>query len=287
MFTRCPHCRTTFRITADALDMAAGQVRCGRCMQVFDANADLADHLADLESEPPVEGRPAAAPAGASDGSSARAAEPADGGAAADGASGTQAGAGRSDGLVLLSEDWRVDAPGRPPRRRGAWAAAAALAALALAVQLAHQFRSRLVEQPYVGEPVAGAYEALGIEVVPRRDPNQYRIRDWVATAEQTEGGRSSLLIRAEIANRGPGRMPQPHLYLALMDRWDDVVASRVFAPEEYLDKNRADAMMNAGASTVAELEVVDPGPEASGFEIDVCVPRPGGVRCAGDAVFR
>lgn len=292
MFTRCPHCTTTFRITAEALEVAAGQVRCGRCMQVFDATAELADALSDLEPETPAEARAAAASpadAGVDGNEPARAEAAAD--APADASDGDAAGAARTesaDGIVFLSEDWRVDAREAAPPRRRLWAAAAVLAALLLGAQLVHHFRARLVEQPVVGEHIAAAYTKLGIDVVPRTDPTRYRIRDWVAAAQQTEDGRSSLVIRAEIANRSPGPMPQPHIYLALMDRWDAVVASRVFAPEEYLDGARADATMNAGASTVAELEVVDPGPEASGFEIDVCVPRPrGGVQCANDDVFR
>jgi predicted Zn finger-like uncharacterized protein len=37
MFTQCPQCETVFRLTADALSAAGGQVRCGRCSEVFDA----------------------------------------------------------------------------------------------------------------------------------------------------------------------------------------------------------------------------------------------------------
>lgn len=40
--TRCAHCHTVFRVTPAQLQAHAGQVRCGRCMQVFDALAALA-----------------------------------------------------------------------------------------------------------------------------------------------------------------------------------------------------------------------------------------------------
>ena len=39
--TRCPGCSTVFRITADQLAMREGQVRCGQCRAVFDANEHL------------------------------------------------------------------------------------------------------------------------------------------------------------------------------------------------------------------------------------------------------
>ncbi len=40
LFTRCPDCDTTFRVTDDALKKANGQVRCGRCASVFNAYAE-------------------------------------------------------------------------------------------------------------------------------------------------------------------------------------------------------------------------------------------------------
>ena len=46
LFTRCPDCETTFRITDDALKKANGQVRCGRCASVFNAYAELHDPAA-------------------------------------------------------------------------------------------------------------------------------------------------------------------------------------------------------------------------------------------------
>src|SRR5690606_34344027 len=41
LFTRCPDCETTFRITAEALRKADGQVRCGRCACVFNGYTEL------------------------------------------------------------------------------------------------------------------------------------------------------------------------------------------------------------------------------------------------------
>ncbi|PAV24614.1 hypothetical protein CF392_15290 [Tamilnaduibacter salinus] len=35
--TRCPHCGTRFRVTGEQLNVAGGKVRCGQCMEVFNA----------------------------------------------------------------------------------------------------------------------------------------------------------------------------------------------------------------------------------------------------------
>lgn len=39
LLTRCPHCDTRFRVTDEQLTVANGKVRCGHCMEVFDARA--------------------------------------------------------------------------------------------------------------------------------------------------------------------------------------------------------------------------------------------------------
>lgn len=49
LLTRCTHCHTVFRITTEQLQAHGGQVRCGRCMQVFNGMAALAP---DAPAEP-------------------------------------------------------------------------------------------------------------------------------------------------------------------------------------------------------------------------------------------
>lgn len=39
LLTRCPHCDTRFRVTDEQLNVANGKVRCGHCMEVFDARS--------------------------------------------------------------------------------------------------------------------------------------------------------------------------------------------------------------------------------------------------------
>ncbi|MCS0809786.1 zinc-ribbon domain-containing protein [Massilia agilis] len=49
--TRCPHCKTTFRVAQDQLKLRGGIVRCGACHEIFDGNASLVD----LDAKPAVE----------------------------------------------------------------------------------------------------------------------------------------------------------------------------------------------------------------------------------------
>jgi predicted Zn finger-like uncharacterized protein len=67
LVTRCPACRTAFRLVADQLRLRQGLVRCGQCDTVFDAR----EHLIEVPA------RPAPAPSPTSPASSAPAASPA------------------------------------------------------------------------------------------------------------------------------------------------------------------------------------------------------------------
>ncbi len=60
MYTLCPHCSTCFRLTAEHLNAAHGNVRCGNCGAIFNAldnpapAPDLADEMPDLERDNPL-----------------------------------------------------------------------------------------------------------------------------------------------------------------------------------------------------------------------------------------
>ena len=168
------------------------------------------------------------------------------------------------------------------------WTVGAAALALLLAMQIVHHYRTTLASQPRIGEVIQTTYGLLGLEILPSWDLQQYEITNWAATAAPGETRAGNLHITAQIRNRGPKAQPYPSLQLELKDRWEAVIGSRVFVPSEYLapDSNAAE-LMTAGATVPATLAVVDPGVDASGFELDVCLEAEGGrVRCATDRVF-
>jgi hypothetical protein len=96
------------------------------------------------------------------------------------------------------------------------------------------------------------------------------------------------LKITARIQNRGPARQPYPAVQLRLKDRWETAVGSRMFAPAEYLPRDTPRGrLMSPGETARAEIEVVDPGPDAYGFELDVCIEVEASlVTCGTDEVF-
>ena len=48
--TDCPHCATKFRLTPEQLEIANGMVRCGKCINVFNANESLETETLKTES---------------------------------------------------------------------------------------------------------------------------------------------------------------------------------------------------------------------------------------------
>jgi predicted Zn finger-like uncharacterized protein len=189
--------------------------------------------------------------------------------------------------LLATSPAWvPVTAPHRPANR--VWSAGAALAVVVLGVQIANHYRSALAANPAFGSWTERAYSLVGIAVVPRWDVRQYEILDWVANAEPNTRGVGSLKISARIQNRGSRQQPYPKVQLRLKDRWEKAVGSRVFAPSEYLSHDAPHAaLMAAGETARAEIELVDPGPDAYGFELDVCIEvEAATLTCRGDKVF-
>lgn len=335
LFTRCPHCNTTFRITAEALGKAEGQVRCGRCVNIFNAYAELREKGSEgstaatggaeaasrteaaspdradeaTSAAPGADEAPIAAPASpeAAPPPEAPRKEPsAELDVSADAALDDEVVAAAPVDEATAGDDARVDADeASPPRSPSTWlpydgdsasgppharlwSVAAGLAVLALLAQITHHFRNEFASQPLIGPVVHSAYAFLGTPVMPRWDIEQYRILDWVATAEPNPSGRGDLAISARIQNRGPDPQPFPHVLVQLKDRWESTIGSRVFAPSEYLANTSHAALMAPGDTANAELILIDPGPDAYGFEIDVCVEYGAEqLHCATDRVFR
>ncbi|WP_223483961.1 DUF3426 domain-containing protein [Pseudomonas sp. A-RE-19] len=60
--TQCPHCHTSFRVSHAQLSVARGVVRCGSCLQVFNAAKQLLEQRAGKEAVKPVAPAPVEPP---------------------------------------------------------------------------------------------------------------------------------------------------------------------------------------------------------------------------------
>jgi hypothetical protein len=124
-------------------------------------------------------------------------------------------------------------------------------------------------------------YAALGRTLEPRWNLAAYDVKQWGAESAATPGG---LRLRASVVNRAARGQPYPLLRVTLEDRFGGKVARRDFAPAEYLPGRSAPpGLMAPGARADADLSLADPGSQAVGFELDVCLLRNGVLACGTD----
>lgn len=316
LITRCPDCQTSYRITLETLRRADGKVRCGRCAAVFSAFNSLADGRtnrllglnsvthesratprseatgavrgAERQDPPPTPDTPPPAPEHAvepmgdeqlSEDEDAAHAEPISDQEVDEVLATTNA--------AETPPPWTGAANTPSPAMRRLWTVAACFAMLTLAAQLAHHFRAQLLELPRVGPLVASLYARLGMPAQIPSDPTDFEIVNSSTLAHSDSRDTATLEFTASIRNRSTRPRPLPVLSLKLTDRYDNAIGVRYFEPAEYLPTTARTGMLRPGSLAEARLVLVDPGPQAAGFEADLCVRLDAtGLRCKGDIVF-
>lgn len=176
----------------------------------------------------------------------------------------------------------QIEMPARRPLPFALWLGAALVLALLLAGQMIHENRDWLGAHAPLRGPLHGLYALLG--VAPAGSPNlsAYQLRQWGVTGDPSAAG--TLRVRASILNTTAQLQPYPLLRVTLANRFGARIGTRDFEPAEYLGKPVL-RMLAPGERADATLDIVDPGKDAEGFEIDVCL-RSGAqkIACAGDA---
>jgi hypothetical protein len=195
--------------------------------------------------------------------------------------------------LLLIPEELRRDHTASPASafeptaesgagpRRWPWFLAAGVLLLLLATQAVHFWRDDLSRNPAVGPWLMRAYAALGIPLTPPADLSAFELRQLGAASDGLQAGR--IKLRASIVNRADFAQPLPLLRLSLQDRFGSTIGTRDLEPAEYLPGGAAPASGLLGPAQRADAEVVfvDPGRDAVGFELDVCLREAGTIRCS------
>ena len=172
--------------------------------------------------------------------------------------------------------------PDEPPgwlAWRWPWVAGVSVLAFLLLLQVVHSQRESLVQSPALGPAIAGVYALFGLSGLAPTDLSAYELRQWGAASDPNEANR--LTLRASIVNRATYAQPFPLLRLTLQDRFGGTLGLRDIGPADYLPGAGAGGLLGPGERADALIRIVDPGPEAVGFELDVCLPATGGVRCS------
>jgi predicted Zn finger-like uncharacterized protein len=163
------------------------------------------------------------------------------------------------------------------------WLGAAVVSALLLAAQIVHQNREWFAARGHgpMGAVVRALYGGLGDPLPAPANLSAYELRQWGVTGDPDANG--TLRVRASILNTAAQLQPYPLLRVMLADRFGKNIGRRDFEPAEYLGRPTA-KLLAPGERVDATLAILDPGKNAEGFEIDVClrgVDRK--VSCAND----
>jgi predicted Zn finger-like uncharacterized protein len=167
------------------------------------------------------------------------------------------------------------------------WSFGTAALVVLLAVQIVHHYRNDLAASDRFYGPLTALYSALGVALVPRWNLEAYDVRQLGASADSANAGQ--ITVRASVKNTAKQAQPLPLLRVTLQDRYGNRIAARDVPPKAYLPSAiPASSFLSAGQRIDAEMAFVDPGTNAVGFEIDACLPAPGGsIACQNDAGTR
>lgn len=258
MYTQCPHCHGIFRVDAQTLATAGGQVQCGECELTFDALASIRDELPGTVSNWENTELPFALPEVDGEARDTETAEP-----PTEDDDPSLNGPGESESPV------GTEPPAWALRPRGAgrlWLAASVALTLALLVQFVFLAPHSLANHAGL-RPVAEALCGLsGCEIPPRRDLDQLRLASRDVRAHPSVPG--ALIISATLVNEAAFSQPYPVLEITLGDLQGREVAQRRFVPSVYLPDSVEVAQGMAPNSRVqVSLEVVDPGESAVAFQ--------------------
>jgi predicted Zn finger-like uncharacterized protein len=258
-FTRCPGCKTVFRVTPEQLALRNGQVRCGHCRAVFDGRAQ-AISLAP-SAQPAVDDDDLARGPATVTLRSSRALQTApetahatpEPGFAPPARRGSSSEHAATDASTATAGD--TDAPPAPgPRtwlRAALYAAAIPLLVGVFALQALIHFRDTVAARwPGAKPALTRLCVPLGCTVRPLRDIAGLSIDASDLQADPAHKG--LLILTATLRNRAPIALAYPDLELTLTDAGDRVVVRRALTPADY-----AGGTANFGTGFPANSELV------------------------------
>lgn len=263
LFTCCPKCQTTFRVTTQQLQSSGGQVRCGFCSQVFDAFATLTaqeprqESVAAPAAIQPVPGAAAVAqvPPGPTDPTPER----------------TPALPPRADPAASLYE-WEFRMPASTGRT-GLWLGLSALLLVLLAVQSAYVFRTELsVMLPQTRALYDRACAAIGCSMASPALSSYLHIEASALKAVDA-GVPNEIELTVSIRNRAPVDLAHPAFELTLTDALDQAIARRIFFPREYLSGPMDGSAIRPGAEVPVHLFLNTGTLRAAGYRLYLFYP--------------
>jgi len=249
--TRCPTCETAFRVTPEQLEIANGIVRCGKCIGVFNAlehqvitetdqAAEVASTVPDLFSDQQLDEE-------------------------------------ETEALprltALIHNEFSGQQVSRKPsntlRTALSRLAAVAVGALILAGQYIYFFSADLSRNENYRQSLINSCYYLGCKIAPYSDLNKLAINTFIIQSHPTQPG--AVIVDMLIENTAQFRQPYPRIKVRFDDLQGQLVAQRIFSPEEYISQQnprRSPAPKNISSGRQAHISfsLVDPGLSAVNY---------------------
>ncbi len=257
--TLCPHCQTRFRIIEAQLQAYQGMVRCGHCLQTFDARSDFIPDQPSPQIELPIldklavqSHRETLLPDEILDYLAVNpdATTPAEA-ALPNIIETTPLLAKTLAEQVIMRDDADEDfAPA--PRRTWPWFIAALLLLLVIVAQAAYWFRVDIATQLPGLKPVLIQYCQLLNCTVPLPQNNDL-LSIESSDLESDPAQLNQITLNALLRSRASYALAFPDLELTLNDTQDQALARRIFKPADYLPKTESET---AGLLPLHELNI-------------------------------
>ena len=266
LYTRCPNCDTTFRVTTQQLQASGGQVRCGHCQKIFDAFATLTAQEPRLVSQ-----QAAHSPAPSQQGPTTPEADIQPAFAEDPLAAKDKPQLARTDPAAELYE-WEFRMP-ESPRRSALWILPTLAMGVLLVAQAAYAFRTEVM----VLLPQARGYytqlcEAAGCVIGLPKLSNYLHIEaSDLKALDPSHPTEIQLLL--SVRNRAPVELAYPAFELTLTNSLEQAVVRRVFLPAEYLPSTTQAGGLKAGTELPIQLNLDTGTVRAAGYRLYLFYP--------------
>lgn len=267
LYTRCPNCDTTFRVTTQQLQASGGQVRCGHCQKIFDAFATLTAQEPQIASQEPVASAVEQSEENRSALESTERPPVADSPII------------RNDRPQLVRPDpaaslyeWEFRMP-ESPRRTILWTVLAPLLSIVLAGQAAYAFRTELmVLLPQTRSYYMRLCESFGCTIGLPKLSNYLHIEASDLKAVDPSHPNEIQLV-VSVRNRAPIELAYPAFELTLTNSLEQAIARRVFLPAEYLPPAAQVGGVKAGTELPIQLFLDTGALRAAGYRLYMFYP--------------
>lgn len=263
MQTTCPHCGSVFRVSTALLEQGHGRVRCGICLQNFNALLSLENYNGEPFELLPEAGDPAAT----LDSAPQQSTETRDGAISeVDDDASPSADDAAEDSVSLHEAMYGDGEKKRANLKPLLWFIGILLLLIIAIVQVIYYQRYQLVSSVHYQSQILNLCQILPC------DEDKFENTDQISLLERnifTHPTRDkALMVTGSFVNKAPFSQPPPKLLISLSDRQGNFIASRLFEPQQYL-ADKTITRLPPGKPVQFRLEIEDPGNAALAYEFE------------------